>query len=433
MLIAGQLLLDASPAIAEASIQTGELSIGRCRIAPGMVRIRDGRIDEVIEGEISPSADAGGPQYLISPGFIDTHLHLPQFDMIGAHGLPLLQWLSNVTFRAESKWADADYAAAMVSRVISQCFSYGTTAICAYASVHHDATAAALRVATDAGMRGIIGQVLMDQQAPETLCRPTAQLIDETSSLLDRFPPGSQVAAAVTPRFAITCSAKLLADAGRLASEKNAVVQTHLAETIPECRRVSELFDGMSYVEVYERAGLMGPRSIFGHGIFLNEVDRRKIASRRGMIAHCPTANSFLRSGTMPRQALAGDQVAITLGSDIGAGYERSMVRVGRAMIEAAASLGDNYPDAATAWHTITTGNANHLGWHDIGRIAPGASADLVLIKPNIPWLDRTVDPLSQLMFAWDDRWIERTWVKGNSVFQSSGPRFGQPRSGESP
>jgi len=418
MLIAGQLLLDAGPA---AAIQSHAAGIGRCRIAPGMVRIRDGRIEEVIEGELSLRADLGGPAYLIAPGFIDTHLHLPQFDMIGAHGLPLLQWLSNVTFQAEAKWADADHAAAMVSRAVSQCFSFGTTAICAYASVHHDATAAALRIASDTGMRGVIGQVLMDQQAPRTLLRPAQQLIDETAALLDRFPPGSPMAAAVTPRFAITCSAGLLADAGRLANERSAVVQTHVAETIPECTRVGELFDGMSYVDVYDSAALLGPRSLLGHGIYLGEVERRQIANRRGMIAHCPTANSFLRSGTMQRHTLAGEQVAITLGSDIGAGYERCMVRVGRAMIEAAASLGDSYPDAATAWYTITRGNADHLGWQDIGRIAPGASADLVLIKPNIPWLDRTVDPLSQLMFAWDDRWIERTFVSGNLVFRSTG------------
>lgn len=421
MWIAGQLLLEATAAVSGGSVQASPRPIGRCRIAPGMVRIRDGRIDEVVEGELSASADAGGPQYLVSPGFVDTHLHLPQFDMIGAHGLPLLQWLSNVTFHAEAKWADADYAAAMVWRAVSQCFSFGTTAICAYSSVHHDATAAALRVASDAGMRGVIGQVLMDQQAPESLCRPAAQLIEETRKLLDRFPPGSSMAAAVTPRFAITCSAELLAGAGRLASERSAIVQTHLAETIPECQRVSELFDGLSYVDVYDRAGLMGPRSIFGHGIYLNEVDRRRIATANGIIAHCPTANSFLRSGTMRRESLIKDNVAVTLASDIGAGYERSMVRVGRAMIEAAASLGDHYPDAAAAWHAITTGNANLLGWTDLGRIAAGAAADLVLIKPNIPWLDGTVDPLSQLMFAWDDRWIERTWVRGDTVFQSSG------------
>jgi len=399
MWIAGQLLLDATTG-EFSNNQRSAVAIGRCKIAPGMIRVEDERIAEVILGPCCERADYGGPDYLVSPGFVDTHLHLPQFDMIGAHGLPLLKWLSDVTFRAEAKWADAAYAAAMVRRTITQCFSFGTTAICAYGSVHHEATAAALRVASDAGMRGVIGQVLMDRQAPDLLCRPAAQLIDETASLLDRFPPTAPMAAAVTPRFAVTCSPNLLADAGRLAGETDAVVQTHLAETIPECQLVGELFDGLSYTEVYDQAGLLGPRCFLGHGIHLSPGDRQRIFRRQATIAHCPTANSFLRSGTMPRHMLVNDSVSITLGSDIGAGYERSMVRVGRAMIEAAALLGDAYPDAATAWYTITMGNANHLGWYDIGRIAPGASADLVLIKPDIPWLDQIVDPLSQLMFA---------------------------------
>jgi guanine deaminase len=419
MWIAGQLLLDAASTGELANRQRPDAGIGRCKIVAGMIRVEDERIAEVILGQCSDRADYGGPDYLVSPGFVDTHLHLPQFDMIGSHGLPLLQWLEEVTFPAEFKWADADYAAAMARRAVAQCFSFGTTAICAYGSVHQDATAAALRVASDAGMRGVIGQVLMDRQAPGLLCRPASQLIDETATLLDRFPPTAPMAAAVTPRFAVTCSSTLLADAGRLAGETDAVVQTHLAETIPECQRVSELFDGMSYTEVYDRAGLLGPRCILGHGIHLPPDDRQRLAGRQAKIAHCPTANSFLRSGTMPRHVLVNDSVSITLGSDIGAGYERSMVRVGRAMIEAAALLGDAYPDAATAWYTITTGNANHLGWHDIGRIATGASADLVLIKPNFPWLTRAVDPLSQLLFAWDDRWIERTWVRGLTVYQS--------------
>lgn len=419
MWIAGQLLLVDSSAGVATNTQGAENAIGRCAIAPGMIRVEEERIAEVVLDQRFDGADYGGPDYLISPGFVDTHLHLPQFDMIGAHGLPLLQWLAEVTFPAESKWADADYAAAMTRRVVAQCFSFGTTAICGYGSVHHDATAAALRVASDAGMRGVIGQVLMDRHAPAPLCRPASQSIDETATLLERFPPTALMAAAVTPRFAVTCSPNLLADAGRLAGETDAFVQSHLAETIPECQWVSELFDGLSYTEVYDRAGLLGPRCILGHGIHLTADDRQRLAGCQAKIAHCPTANSFLRSGTMPRHVLINDSISITLGSDIGAGYERSMVRVGRAMIEAAALLGNSYPDAASAWYTITTGNSNQLGWHHIGRIATGASADLVLIKPDIPWLDRTTDPLSQLLFAWDDRWIERTWVRGSLVFRS--------------
>lgn len=119
----------------------------------------------------------------------------------------------------------------------------------------------------------------------------------------------------------------------------------------------------------------------------------------------------------MSRRSLLDAGVKISLGSDIGAGYERSMVRVARAMILAAASLGDQPPAAAAAWHAITAGNADRLGWADAGRLQAGAVADLVIIQPDIPWLDPPVDPLARLMFAWDDRWIVQTLLQGRVVF----------------
>lgn len=406
MLISGQLLLEdatASPA-------------GRCRIAPGTLRVRDDRIEEVIEGELAAAADWGGPDCLIVPGLIDTHLHLPQFDIIGAHGLPLLQWLDQVTFPAELSWADTDHARAAASRAFDQCLRHGTTGICAYATVHHEATAAALRLASDRGLRGVIGQVLMDREAPSGLCRSADRSIAESADLLSRFPPGSRIAAAVTPRFAPTCSDELLARAGRLAAETGAVVQTHLAETVAECERVSVLFGGRDYAQVYADAGLLGPRTVCAHGIHLDPGSRRRLAASGTRIAHCPVANSFLRSGTMLRHELLDAGVAVTLGSDIGAGYERSMVRVGRAMIEAAAGLGGPVPAAATAWHAITAGNATAIGWDDAGRLAAGAMADLLIIRPDIDWLGLPIDPLARLMFAWDDRWIIRRFLRGQTI-----------------
>src|SRR5690606_29780466 len=147
-------------------------------------------------------------------------------------------------------------------------------------------------------------------------------------------------------RFAISCTAELLAQAGALAAEHGAIVQTHLAETLPECARVRDLFGGQSYVEVYRRAGLLGTRSLFGHGIHLDQHDCQQLAASESTLAHGPTANAFLGSGTMQRHALLSAGVGITLGSDIGAGHERSMVRVARAMILAAASLGVGPPPA---------------------------------------------------------------------------------------
>jgi guanine deaminase len=400
MILAGQLLL-------------ADDARGRCRLAPGLVRVEDDRITEVVEGEIPGSADAGGEQTLIAPGFIDAHLHLPQFDMIGAHGLPLLGWLNEVIFPAELKWQDPELARGMTGRVARQLLSVGTTAICAFATVHHDSTRVALEVAKEVGIRGVIGQVLMDREAPDGLCREAERLLDEAADLGHSFPPTDRLAAAVTPRFAVCCTEQLLLGAGELAAEQGSRIQSHLAETVPECALVEKLFDGRSYVEVYQRAGLLGERSVFGHGIHLSDADRSTLQATGTVIAHCPTANSFLRSGTMDRAALMDAGVRVAIGTDIGAGYERSMVRVARAMIESAAAIGDDYPSAATAWYAITAGNADALGWSDAGRLRPDVPADLLVIEPAIPWLTQTVDPLSMLMFAWDDRWLARTMLCG--------------------
>ncbi|MEM1107559.1 MAG: amidohydrolase family protein [Planctomycetota bacterium] len=420
MLLAGHLLLTDAP--------RNEARPGHTRLATGTVRLDGEQIAEVIEcpPEAFPKTiDAGGADTLICPGFIDTHLHLPQFDIVGAHGRPLLDWLDEFTFPAERKWEDADYARGMTRRVVDQLLAHGTTGICAYSTVHYDATRAALETARDAGMRGVIGQSIIERNAPEDFVRPATRLLDESQQLLQDFPPAGRLAAAVTPRFAVTCSAELMADLGKLADERSAVIQSHLAETEAECRLVAELFDGKPYVDVYKNAGLLTPRSIYGHGIYLDAASQGTLAESSAIIAHCPTANSFLRSGTMDRRSHRDASVRLTLGSDIGAGYERSMVRVGRAMIEAAASLtsdeANRLPTAAEAWWQITTGNAEALGWSDAGELRPGVSADLVVVQPDIPWqisgLDHGVDPLARLMWAWDDRWVERTIVRGRSVF----------------
>ena len=281
------------------TVLTGQLLLcdqpPAARISPGTIYIADGHIAEVVIGETSKDADYGNANSLISPGFIDTHLHLPQFDMIGAHGMPLLDWLQNVTFPSERKWEDTQYAQSMTKRLLKQCLSVGTTGICAYATVHHESTLASLKVATEASMRGVIGQVLMDREAPAYLIRERQQLVDETNATLEAFSPGSRMAAAVTPRFAISCTAELLASAGQLARQFNATIQTHLAETRRECDFVKELFGGTRYIDVYRQAGLHTNRTIYGHGIHLDGPDRQSLSDRGAIVAHCPTANSFLR------------------------------------------------------------------------------------------------------------------------------------------
>lgn len=414
MLVAGQLLLEEPPSPGSA--------VGRCRIAPGWVRIEDGHIAEVVEGEAPPSADLGGPERLVAPGLVDTHVHLPQFDAIGAHGLPLLEWLDGVIFPTETRWADAEFAAGMTRRVARQLLAHGTTAVCAYATVHHQGTAASIAALDAAGLRGAVGQTLIDRYAADALIADRAALVEQTADLLARFPAEGRVAAAVTPRFAVSCSDELMEAAGRLAAEHPAaLVQTHLSETIPECELIAELYDGQSYVDVYDQFGLVTDRSLFGHGIHLSEAERATLRERGAVIAHCPTANSFLRSGAMDRRRTLADGVRLSLGSDIGAGYERSMVRVARAMIETAAAVGDDYPSPAEAWWQITAGNADAARLAGAGRLTVGAPADLLVVEPDIPWLTAPVDPLAMLLFAWDDRWIESVLCRGEARYPHAG------------
>lgn len=386
------------------------------RLERGHLTIRDGRIAEVGAGEPIFAADLGGEHAIIMPGFIDAHLHLPQFDSIGVDGMTLLDWLDGVIFPAEVRWEDSAYAEAMTQRVVDQLLRYGTTSFAAYATVHHAATRAAMDTIARAGLCAIVGQVLMDRNAPAELVRPCDQLLAEASS----HERCGRVQPAITPRFAISCTGELLEGAGRLAKKSRWPVQTHLAEMEPECALVGELFDGLSYTEVYERAGLLGARSVLAHGIWLDEPQIARLAATRSIIAHCPTANLFLGSGSMDRVGLIDAGVPIVLGSDVAGGPDRSMVRVARAMLETARWRGDQPPTAADCWAQITRRNAEALGMGEVGRIEPGMMADLLVIEPDVPLPlshEATGDALATLLYAWDDRWIRQTLIAGDVAY----------------
>jgi len=384
---------------------------GALTLASGAVTIRDGVIASVEPGETS-----GPTPRVLLPGFIDTHTHLPQFDAIGHEGMTLLDWLAEVIFPAEAKWSLPGYAAQATGRAIQRMLSCGTTGFAAYATSDAQATKAAMDRARAAGVRAWIGLVLMERNGPSELLRDPAKQIEQASELCGVAPAGSRVAHAVSPRFAISCGADLLAAAGALASETTSLVQTHLAEMPDECALTSELFDGRTYTGVYEDAGLLHERTVLGHGVWLSDDDRRLLAERHAVIAHCPTANTFLRSGTMDLAASLAAGVRTALGSDVAGGPDPSMPRVARAMIEAAIHRGDEPPTAADAWWAITRGNALALGWPDAGLIEEGTPADLVCVAPDPQWLAGG-DPLARLLWTWDERRIEATLLRGRVAY----------------
>lgn len=409
MLIAGHLIQPAEP--------------GLVCLKPGWLRLANDRIVQLGLGDSPATPDLGGDRHIISPGFVDAHLHIPQFDSIGADGLPLLRWLEQVIFPAEARWADADFAAAMAQRVARRLLAAGTTAIAAYGAVHAQGSNAAMRELARAGLAGCFGQVLMDRPpyAPPDLCRSTSELLAEAAAAA----PVGRLQPAITPRFAVCCTNELLDGCGQLAVRTGRVVQTHLSETLDECEVIRKLYDGAGYVEVYRRAGLLTPRTLLGHGIWLNDTDREVLCRSGAAVAHCPTANLFLQAGLMDLPAHTRAGVRICLGSDVAGGPDVCMLRVARAAIDAVKRLRMPPPagaglndrrliSPAAAWWQITAGNAQSIGLEPgHGELRTGAPADLVILRPRDDAWQTAADPIGAVLYGFDERWIEHTIVNG--------------------
>lgn len=388
-------------------------------LIPGTVEVDGERLAHVeTDARVDQSA---WPARILAPGFIDAHVHFPQFDLIGAYGEPLLEWLESAVFRHEARWSDVEFAEGMTKRVLAELVRHGTTGVGAYLTAHPEGSRAAMVAASDFGLRGAFGQVLMDRGAPKELLVDAEPALAATESLLETFSPGSRVEAAITPRFALSCTDALLAGAGELAARSSAFVQTHLSETVAECEAALKAFPAAnSYTEIYDGAGLLTSRSVFGHGIHLNDAELDVLRERGATIAHCPQANAFLGSGVFNRARALRHRVQVALGSDIGAGYSRAMPLVAADMLHAAMASAETPPTPAEAWWQITAGNAEALGFEGAGRLATGASADLIEFEPDLDWRSAP-NPLGMLLFGWESRWVRRAWLRGQLVYSRPG------------
>lgn len=394
----------------------------RVRLAYGSIRLEAGTIASIEEDDAATDdpgttishafAAIRASDPVILPGLVDGHLHLPQFDSIGVAGLELLDWLEQVIFPAEAKWESPDYARAMARRVGATLASVGTTSIAAFSTVHAASTQAAIDELGAMGFSGTVGHVLMDRNGPDTLLRHGSDLANAA-----RLTPSHAITPSIAPRFAVACTPDLMRAAADLARERNWWLQTHLSETTRECELVEKL-EGCGYVNVYQDCGILGERSILAHAIHLSDRDRSALAATRSIVAHCPTANRFLDAGVMNRAALADAGVRIVLGSDVAGGPDRSMVRVARAMLESAQQRGDAVPSAEHAWAKITHGAARTLGLSNTGALETGCRADVLVVKPDLHgWLE-SPNPLSALLYAWDDRWLTHTYLAGRVAYQ---------------
>ncbi|WP_416136971.1 guanine deaminase [Halomonas sp. HK25] len=361
---------------------------------------------------------------LITPGFIDSHVHYVQLEIMASYGRQLLDWLNDYTFPEELQFASREHAEALSEAFLDEMLRVGTTTAQVFCSSHPVSVDAFFAASQRRGLCMLAGKVLMDRHAPEGLTDDTLGGIRDSERLINDWHGKGRLGYSLTPRFAPTSTrAQLDATGAILRSDPSLWLQTHLAENTGELDWVAQLFPGShDYLEVYEQSGLVGPRSTFAHGIHLDQEMRGRLAERGANLAFCPSSNLFLGSGLFDRQAAREMDLNVTYASDVGGGTDLS----GLATLKGAYQVGQLRGQPLTAWqgfHGLTLGNARALSLDErIGRLAPGMDADFVVLDPAAtPLLARrtarcrTLDEtLFALMMLGDDRSVAETWAAGH-------------------
>jgi guanine deaminase len=367
---------------------------------------------------------------LLMPGFIDTHVHMPQLEVIASYGTELLHWLETYTFPAELRYADPAVCAAGSSRFLDALLMHGTTAAVVFPTVHKASVDALFEAADERGMRLVAGKCLMDRNAPPGLTDTVDSAERDSTALIERWHGRGRLAYAHTVRFAPTSTDAQLALAGRLlAAHPGTYLQTHVAENRDELAWVAELFpDARSYLDVYARHGLIGARSVLAHGVWFDADDRALLGRAGAQIAHCPSSNLFLGSGLADWRALEDAGAAVSLASDVGGGTSLSMLRTMADAYKVQALRGVRLP-AWKALHAATRGAAVALGLdREIGSLDVGCMADLALwqyaVGPVATARDEAAFSLHERVFALmtlgDERNLVSTFVAGRCLYAAA-------------
>ena len=400
--------------------------------ADGLLVVRDGKV--VAAGSYGALVSTLPPDTriqdfrgkLIMPGFIDTHVHYPQTDIIGSPAPGLLPWLETYTFPAERRFEDSGHATEVADFFLSELLRNGTTTAAVYCTVHPQSVDAFFNRSHARNLRMVAGKCLMDRNAPEFL-RDTAESgVRESEELIQRWHNKGRQHYAITVRFAPTSTEHQLKLAGELATRyPDTYIQTHVAESTDEVKWVKALFpDARSYLDVYDRYGLMRARSLFAHCIWLDDADRARMAATRSVAAVCPTSNLFLGSGLFDFAAADKLRMPVSLATDVGGGTSFSMLQTMNELYKVGRMAGTHL-SAQRMFYMATLGGARALQLEGtVGNFTPGCEADFIVLDPKAtPLLARrsnTVDSLEEQLFALamlaDDRAITATYSAGMRV-----------------
>ena len=395
----------------------------------GLLVLADGAVANAGDAQaLLPTLPAGATIVdhsgkLIIPGFVDTHVHYPQTDIIAAYGEKLLEWLSRYTYPAERRFADAEHAREVADFFLDELLRNGTTTALVFATVHPQSVDAFFEAAQARGARMIAGKVMMDRNCPDFLCDTAASSYADSAALIARWHGRDRLSYAVTPRFAPTSTETQLQYAGQLLDEHPGVyLHTHVAENRAEVAWAAELFPwSRSYLDVYDHFGLLRERAVYAHCIHLDDLDRARMGASGAAMSFCPTSNLFLGSGLFDIAAARRHGVRVGLGTDIGAGTSFSMLRTQDEAYKIVQLAGGRLSPLSAFYHA-TLGGARALYLDDrIGNFERGKEGDFaVLDLAATPLLARRMahaatlpERLFALMMLADDRAVAATYLMG--------------------
>ena len=365
---------------------------------------------------------------LIVPGFIDTHIHYPQTEMIAAYGEQLLEWLETYTFPVEAQFADPEYARGIADRFLDELLRAGTTTALVFGTVHKASVDSFFSACEERNLRMIAGKVLMDRNAPDYLVDTPESGYQDSKALIEKWHNRGRARYAITPRFSPTSTPEQLAKAGQLLAENPGVyLHTHMSENLSEVSWVKELFpDCEGYLDTYDQAGLLGRRSVFAHCIHLEDKEWARMSETHSNIAFCPTSNLFLGSGLFHLSRAVKQKIRVGLGTDVGGGTSFSILQTLNEAYKVLQMRGEKL-SPFKGFYLATLGSAECLDLADvIGNFESGKEADFIVLDkactPLMEFRQQHCKDLFEQLFVFsmlgDDRAIQATYAAGARVHQ---------------
>ncbi|MDQ0321303.1 guanine deaminase [Pararhizobium capsulatum DSM 1112] len=399
-------------------------SDGALLVADGII-LASGPYAAVRENAPADVIEIDHRPHLIVPGFIDTHVHFPQMQVIGSYAANLLEWLNTYTFPEECRFVETAHAQRIAGHFYDEMIRHGTTTAVAYCSVHKTSADAYFAEALKRNMRTVGGKVMMDRNAPQGLLDTAEMGYDETRAVIADWHGKGRNHVAITPRFAITSTPEQMSAAQALAREfPDLHIQTHLSENRDEIDFTCSLYpEAADYTDIYVRYGLLGPKSLFGHCIHLSEREMDAMSEAGAIAVHCPTSNLFLGSGLFPLKALMRREkpVRVSVATDVGGGTSYSMLKTMDEAYKIQQLLGERLNPFDSYYH-MTLGNAEALSLaHKIGTLDAGTDADFIVLNmaatPAMALKAEVVNSLAEELFLLqtmgDDRVVVETYVAG--------------------